>query len=151
MASLGPTGVGKRVLTATAVAGQLDISAASLLALYRGSTPDRMLHAVASGPVPAAREWGAGGALLGLATHFTIMAVMAAVFVLAADRLPQLKRRPWLFGIAYGLATWAVMNLVVLPLRWPGVYPMTDVFGIVSQLFCHIVLVGIPIALIARR
>lgn len=142
---------GRRILTATLVAGTLDIIAASLLAISAGRTPDKMLRGVASGPFPDATSWGLGGAALGLAVHFAIMAAMAAVYVLAADRLPLLKAQRILSGILYGIATWAVMNLIVLPLRWPAVFPHTDLFSIASQLFCHIVLVGIPIALIAAR
>ena len=90
-------------------------------------------------------------ALVGLALHFAIMAVMATVYVLAAARMPNLRARPLLGGVAYGLATWAVMNLIVLPLRWPTLFPKFDTVSLAEQLFSHVVLVGIPIALIARR
>jgi len=142
---------GKRIALATLIAGLLDIIAAAISATIRGRTPVDMLRSVAMGPFPGARDWGLGGALAGLATHFAIMAVMAAVYVLAADRLPILRQQAIAGGIAYGLATWAVMNLVVLPLRWPALFPATDPVAIGIQLFCHVVLVGIPIALIARR
>ena len=42
------------------------------------------------------------------------------------------------------------MNLIVVPLRWPAAFPPSPL-SVATQLFCHIVLVGIPIALIARR
>ncbi|NYT40387.1 hypothetical protein HZY97_06445 [Sphingomonas sp. R-74633] len=142
---------GRRILLATLVAGTLDITAAALLALLAGGAPDKMLRGVASGPFADAKHWGAGGALLGLAVHFAIMAAMAAVFVLAADRWPVLKTRWLAAGIGYGLATWAVMNLVVLPLRWPAVFPHLDAQSVATSLFCHIVLVGLPIARIAAR
>lgn len=144
-------GTGHRILVATLVAGTLDIAAAALLALEAGRTPDKMLRGVASGPFPDAVHWGLGGAALGLAVHFAIMAVMAAAYVLAADRLPLLRARRIAAGILYGIATWAVMNLVVLPLRWPAVFPHLDVQSVATQLFCHVALVGIPIALIAAR
>lgn len=140
-----------RVLTATLVAGTLDIAAASILATMAGRTPDRMLRSVASGPFPDAVHWGTGGAALGLAVHFAIMAVMAGLYVLAADHLPRLRTGRLLAGIGYGIATWAVMNLIVLPLRWPALFPSFDLRSMATQLFCHIVLVGIPIALIAAR
>ncbi len=142
---------GQRILVATLVAGTLDIAAAALLAIQAGRTPDKMLRGVASGPFPDAVHWGLGGAALGLAVHFAIMAAMAAAFVIVADRLPVLKAQRLAAGIGYGIATWAVMNLVVLPLRWPAVFPHLDLQSIATQLFCHIVLVGIPIALIAAR
>lgn len=142
---------GHRILVATLVAGTLDIAAAALLAIQAGGSPDKMLRGVASGPFPDAVHWGLGGAALGLAVHFAIMAAMAAIYILAADRLPFLKAGAVVAGIAYGIATWAVMNLVVLPLRWPAAFPHLDPQSIATQLFCHIVLVGIPIALIAAR
>jgi hypothetical protein len=109
-----------------------------------------MLRYVASGPFPAAAEWGAAGAALGLAVHFTIMAVMVAIYVAAAGRIAALRERPPLWGTLYGLATYVVMNLVVVPLRFEGAFP-PSLRGTVTQLFCHIVLVGLPIAYVASR
>ena len=56
-------------------------------------------------------------------------------------------------GIAYGLALWGVMYWIVLPQRWPTMFPVDprlDPKGFAEDLFSHIVLVGIPIALVAR-
>ena len=140
-----------RIAAATLVAGALDIAAAALLALSAGRTMGRMLRGVASGPFPDAPQWGLGGAALGLVVHFAIMAVMAAVYVFAAESSTWLRRYPLAGGIAYGVATWAVMNLIVLPLRWPGVFPDLAAGTVATQLACHVFLVGIPIALIAVR
>jgi hypothetical protein len=82
--------------------------------------------------------------------HFALMAIMAAVFVLAADQTPALKRQPVLWGVLYGLATYVVMNLIVVHFRFGTPFPPSTL-SIATQLFCHIVLVGIPIALIARK
>lgn len=139
----------KRIAAATLVAGTLDILAATGMTLAFGRQVDAMLRYVASGPFPDARQWGACGSALGLAVHFTLMAIMAAIFVLAADRMPRLKAKPIYWGVAYGLVTYVAMNLLVVPLRF-GVFPTSPV-GIASQLLFHILLVGIPIALIARR
>lgn len=145
-----PRSIFKPILAATLVAGTLDILAAIVLTLLNGRPPMGMLRTVASGPFPGATQWGAPGSLLGLAVHFALMAVMAAVFVLAARRLRSLWEKPFLWGLLYGLATYVVMNLIVVPLRWPTAFPPA-LQSVATQLFCHIVLVGIPIALIARR
>jgi hypothetical protein len=42
------------------------------------------------------------------------------------------------------------MNWIVVPLRFHGPLPPST-RAIVTQLFCHIVLVGIPVALVAAR
>jgi len=139
------------IVTATLVAGTLDISAAIGLTLYFGmrSVGD-MLRFVASGPFPSATDWGSAGAALGLAVHFTLMAIMVAAYVLVAARQPALRARPVLWGVAFGLLTYVVMNLIVVRLRFGGPFPPST-RAIVTQLFCHIVLVGIPTALIAAR
>ena len=145
-----PRSILKPILLATAVAGTLDILAATILTLVRGSQPMGMLRFVASGPFHGATQWGSQGSLLGLAVHFALMAVMVTVFMLAASRWRRLLEKPLLWGLLYGLATYVVMNLVVVPLRWPAAFPPSPL-SVATQLFCHIVLVGIPIALIARR
>jgi len=145
-----PASLTRPILQATLVAGVLDILAAIILSLIFGNGPAAMLRGVASGPFPGASDWGAAGSALGLAVHFAIMAVMAAVYVAAAERIAALREKPLLWGTLYGLATYVVMNLIVLPLRFEGAFP-PSLRGVITQIFCHVVLVGIPIALIAAR
>ena len=142
--------MGRTIALATLVAGTLDILYAMALTLFYGREVGGMLRYVASGPFPAATGMGGAGALLGLLTHFVLMAIMAAAFVLTARQWPALVEKPILWGTAYGLITYVAMNLIVVPLRFDVPLPPSPV-AIVSQLFAHIVLVGIPIALIAAR
>jgi hypothetical protein len=139
----------RTVALATLVAGTLDILAATFLSLIYGREPAAMLRFVASGPFPGATEWGAAGSWLGLLVHFTLMAIMVAIFLFAATSRPSILDKPMLAGVAYGLITYVAMNLIVVPLRFGGFPPKP--ISIATQLFCHIVLVGIPIALIAAR
>jgi len=138
------------ILTATFIAGTLDILAATAITLLNGRAPAGMLRTVASGPFPDATGWGTAGSALGLAVHFTLMAIMVAVFVLAAARLRALWRKPLLWGVLYGLGTYVVMNLIVVPLRWPSAFPPSTQ-SVLTQLFCHIVLVGVPVALVTAK
>jgi len=140
----------KPILLATALCGTLDIVFAAILTLMRGREIADMLRFVASGPFPAASEMDASGAVLGLVVHFTLMAIMVAWFVIAARNVPALTDRPWLAGLIYGLITWAVMNLIVVPLRFPVAWPPKPM-AIATQLFAHVALVGLPTAYIARR
>jgi hypothetical protein len=134
---------------ATAVCGTLDILFAVLLTLWRGREPAAMLRFVASGPFPQATDWGASGSVLGLIVHFALMAVMVAAFVLAARNYPVLLDKPLLWGLIFGLSTYAAMNLLVVPLRFPVAWPPKSL-AIATQLFAHIVLVGWPTAFITR-
>ena len=140
----------KPALIATLVCGTLDILLAAILSSIFGKGPAAMLRGVASGPFPGATEWGAAGSALGLATHFTLMAIMVGVFMLAARERPSLLDRPWVSGLIYGLITYVVMNLIVVPWRFGAPLP-PPTRAIVTQLFAHIALVGLPTAFIARR
>ena len=145
-----PRSILRPIAVATLVAGTLDILAATTLSLLNGRDPMAMLRTVASGPFPGAAGWGGQGSLLGLAVHFALMAAMVTVFMVGASRWRSLWEKPYLWGLLYGLATYVVMNLIVVPLRWPAAFPPSPL-SVGTQLFCHVVLVGIPIALIARR
>ena len=138
------------IAIATAVSGTLDILFAMILTVWFGREIPNMLRFVASGPFPEATEWGTAGAALGLVVHFTLMAIMATVFVLLVRWRPILLGTPLLTGIGYGLATYVVMNWIVVPLRFDSPLPPKPI-SIATQLFAHIALVGIPFALIVAR
>jgi hypothetical protein len=140
----------RTIALATLVAGTLDILWAIILTVWFGREIPDMLRFVASGPFPAAPGWGGTGAALGLAVHFTLMAIMAAIFVLAAHRMPALVSHPLVAGVGYGLLTYVAMNWIVVPLRFDSPLP-PKLISIATQLFAHVVLVGIPFALITTR
>jgi hypothetical protein len=138
------------ILIATLVAGILDILSAFVFAGMSGMKPLGVLRFVASGPFGAAATPTAGWAAVGLAVHFAIMACMAGAYMPAASRIPALLRHPVLAGLAYGLLLWLVMYWLVMPLRFGMPLPNT-LRAVGNQLFSHCILVGIPIALVARR
>jgi hypothetical protein len=138
------------IAVATAISGTLDIVFAMILTAFLGREIGTMLRFVASGPFPAATDMGSGGALLGLVVHFALMAIMAAALMIAVRRRPELAANPLLLGLVFGLATYVVMNLIVVPVRFSSPLPPRPL-SIATQLFAHIVLVGIPMAYVARR
>ena len=140
----------KPIAIATAVAGTLDILFAMILTVLFGREIGNMLRYVGSGPFPAAMDMGTGGAILGLLVHFGLMAIMATVLILFVRQRPRLLDRPVILGVVYGIITYAVMNLIVVPLRFGAPLP-PSALSIATQLFAHIALVGIPMALIAAR
>ena len=142
--------IGKPIIVATLLCGSLDILLAIFLTLMRGKDPAAMLRFVASGPFPSVLDMGAAGSALGLLVHFTLMGIMVAVFVIAARKISVLTENALVSGLIYGLITYVVMNLIVVPLRFPAAWPPKPL-SIGTQLFAHIVLVGLPTALIARR
>ena len=140
----------KPVAIATAISGSLDILFAMILTVAFGRQVPDMLRHVASGPLPAATDMGKVGALLGLLTHFALMAIMATVFMWLVRQRPALLDTPYRTGLAYGVVTYFAMNWLVVPLRFGTPLP-PKTLSIVTQAFAHIVLVGIPFALIAVR
>jgi hypothetical protein len=140
----------KPIAIATAISGTLDIVFAMILTAWFGREIPNMLRYVASGPFPAAMGMGTGGAILGLIVHFALMAIMATVLMLLMRRSRQYLDHPILVGVIYGLVTYFVMNWVVVPLRFGTPLP-PKTLSIATQLFAHVCLVGIPMALIARR
>ncbi len=140
----------KPIALATLVSGTLDILLAMLLTLLYGREVPAMLRFVASGPFPAAMEMGAVGAALGLAVHFAVMAIMAAAFMAIVRWRPLLLEMPWRAALAFGIVTYFALNWLVVPLRFGTPLPPRAI-SVVTQLFAHIVLVGLPFAFIARR
>lgn len=142
---------GRRIAVATAVAGVLDIGMAIIETALKGRPVDGMLRTVASGPFPGARDWGLAGAAAGLLVHFAIMAVMAAVFMYARERIAFVRANPLLAGAAYGVVLWLVMYGLVLNLRFGVPFPSAEPVEIAKQLFAHVVLVGLVFGVVARR
>ena len=141
----------RTIALATLVAGTLDILMAIIDTSLSGGNVAGMLASVASGPFGDGIRENAAAAPLGLLVHFAIMAVMAAVYVLAATRIPLLTRYWRIAGPLYGVGLFIVMYWLVLPARFEGFAPPSEAIGIAKGLFAHCVLVGLPIAWIAAR
>jgi hypothetical protein len=151
-ARVSGSGIWRAIVTGGLVAGACDITYAFVAYGMRGASPVRILQSVASGLLGRSSfEGGAATATLGAFLHFFIALTAAAVFCLASRRLPALARRPWLWGPLYGLAIYIVMNYVVIPLSAvpKGGTPVAAI--VVSGVLVHMFLIGLSIALAARR
>ncbi|HEY7515730.1 MAG TPA: hypothetical protein VIC87_14685 [Vicinamibacteria bacterium] len=151
-------GIGQRawprwLIVGGLVAGTLDILYATVFSFLRsGVTPARVLRYVASGALGSeALQGGAGTAALGLAFHFLIAFLATAVFFAAAANVPKLVEKPVLTGALYGIVVYIVMNYVVVPLSRIGPRPTPPAIVWVSGVLVHMFLIGVPIALAARR
>jgi hypothetical protein len=138
------------IAIATAISGTLDILFAMILTVAFGRHIGDMLRFVASGPFPAATGMGTSGAVLGLIVHFALMAVMATALMLLLRWKPERLEAPLTTGLAFGIVTYLIMNWLVVPLRFGTPLP-PKTLSIVTQLFAHIALVGIPMAYVAKR
>jgi len=141
----------RTIAWATLVAGTLDILSAFVWSALAGGELGGILPTVASGPFGDGVPAGGAGQLLGLLVHFAIMAVMVAVYVLTASRIPALNRYWWIAGPLYGVVLWIVMYWVVMPLRWESYTTPSEALPILKQLISHCLLTGLPIAWITAR
>ena len=147
---VGKTAV-KAIVMGGGLAGALDLAFALTYYAMKGGKIVKVLQSIAAGVQgKAAYQGGAGSAALGVLLHFVIAVGAAAVFCAAGRALPVLMRRPWISGPVFGAGMYYFMNLVVLPLsalQAKG-YPLKWEPWMVAA---HVVLVGLPIALVARR
>ena len=145
-------GAARAMVWGGALAGLGDITFAFVVNGLRGVGPVRVLQSVAGGVLgPAAREGGVAAAALGGALHFLIAFAAAAVYWLASRRLRVLVRRPVACGLAYGVAVYLFMNFVVVPLSAAYFTPSHAPAAVLLNSAGHMLLVGLPIALAARR
>ena len=142
----------RAVLVGGSIAGLLDILFAITFAATNGRTPAWLLQTVATGLLgEAAYAGGTPTAILGLAAHFALSFLWAALFTGAAARWPRLVARPAFSGPAFGVLVFFTMRLVVLPL---SAFPYPVSFsqpGATLDLLSHMFFFGLPIALAAAR
>jgi uncharacterized membrane protein YagU involved in acid resistance len=112
------------VVLAGLAGGLVDFVYASVMfGPVKGKAIHQVWQGVASGWLGKAAVDGAyGSAALGAVTHFGIALCMAAAYALAATRLAVLRQRPLVSGALYGVALYAFMYGVVLPLRFGRPY-----------------------------
>lgn len=146
----GPSRAFPAVAWATLIAGILDISSAFIIWAWRGVEPIHGLQGIATGYFGQdSYARGLTSAALGLATHFLIVFVAASLFYAASRKILFLTQHAVISGLAYGVAVYAFMTCVVLPLA--AIHPKHTVFEVARSMAIIMFLVGLPIALIVRR
>jgi uncharacterized membrane protein SirB2 len=88
--------------------------------------------------------------VIGLASHWAILIVAAAIFVLTSLRFPVLRRMAWIIGPLFGVCIYVVMHFVVLPLSAAAGSPGPQGIKFVEEFGGHMFVIGLPIALWAR-
>jgi len=135
--------------------GLLDLLFAfTLYWLILGAPPLRIFQTVAAGVIgrSAATAGGVRTFLLGILLHFIVAICIALVYYLATLLLPGLIRHAVVSGLTYGVIAYFGMKYVVLPLSalgQGGRLPRLPI--LLTEIVGHAVLVGLPIALLARR
>ena len=137
------------------VAGIFDlVFAFSFYALILKVPPLRIFQSVAAGVIgrTAATEGGVRTFLLGIVLHFIVATCIATVFYLASLILPGLIRHAVVGGLTYGVIAYFGMKYVIIPLSAIGQSGRLPPLPIMlTEIMGHAVLVGLPIALLARQ
>jgi len=122
--------------------------------LILGAPPLRIFQSVAAGVLgrPTAIAGGVRTFLLGIVLHFIVATCIATVYFLATQFLPILVRHPVISGLIYGVMAYFGMKWIILPLSAIGQRGTLPRFPILlTEVIGHAVLVGLPVALLARR
>ncbi len=108
----------KPIAVAASIAGVLDLLYAVIhIGGYYHMTPEQIFQSIARDVLGAsAMSGGWGTASLGVALEFTLTLIMAAIYILSATRIMDLRKYWWLLGPCYGIVVMVVMYTVVLPL-----------------------------------
>jgi uncharacterized membrane protein YagU involved in acid resistance len=141
----------RALLYATLLAGALDATDGVVFFGLHGLNPIQVLQYIASGLLGAQSfRGGLATAGLGVLVHFAIAFVVAAIYLLAGRRISALRSQWVVFGLLYGAAVWAVMNLAVLP--HSAVAPSSiSTAALLNGVIGHALFVGLPIAFFAHK
>lgn len=141
----------RAILWGGLIAGALDLTAACVNSSLRGGSAIGVLQAIASGLLGAASfKGGFSTAVLGFMLHFFIATMATAVYYATSRKLKLLVQQAVVCGLAYGVAVYLFMNLVVLPLSAVSFKISYALPVVVTGLMIHMLCVGLPIALAVR-
>jgi hypothetical protein len=147
----GSLSVFRAVVYATLLAGALDATDGVVFFGLHGLNPIQVLQYIASGLLGAQSfRGGLATAGIGVLVHFAISFVVAAIYLLASRRIPALRSQWAIFGLVFGAAVWAVMNLVILPITAVAPSHITTA-ALLNGVIGHALFVGLPIAFFANK
>lgn len=134
-------------VVAGVLVGILDIGMAALINFV---SPIIVLKAIASGLLgKSALAGGVLEAIFGLLLQIAMSSIIAAIYLVAAQHVPPLVQQPWIWGPAYGVAIFIVMNFIVVPISAVPYLPKITPYWVVANGAAMIVF-GTLVALGAR-
>jgi hypothetical protein len=141
----------KYILYTGLLAGTLDISASIINFLFTsgGKNPLIVLYYIASGVFgQIAFLGGPFYAVCGLIFHFIIAYSFVAFYFFNYKKVKQYLKNKYLIGFLYGIFTWLVMNLIVVPLSHtpPNHHSL---FQLILSIIFLILFIGFPSVLSA--
>ncbi|MEK6153093.1 hypothetical protein WIW50_07530 [Flavobacteriaceae bacterium 3-367] len=144
--------VAKTIFWSGLVAGILDSLAGILVYyVYFDLNPLQVLQFIASGIYgPTAINGGGYMVLVGFFFHFVIAYTCAIIYFYLHSKTAALRSHKIASGLIFGLGIWLVMNLLILPATNIPKSPFDSGLAAIGIIW-HMVLVGVPIALITAQ
>jgi|SRR5471030_3228715 len=140
--------IGRAIILGGLIAGSIDIGAAALI---NWLSPVFILQVVAGGLLGRGSiSGGMHTAALGLFLQWAMSLLIAAIYVIASEIFPALKRHWIAGGLVYGLGIFAVMNYVVFPLSAYRRFPHFTLLSAGENLLAML-LFGFLVAFFARQ
>jgi len=133
------------------IAGACDLTYALVFYATQGVKPIRIPQSIASGLLGmSSYDGGLATAVLGAALHFTIALTVAAVYYWGSRKIELLVRSATICGLIYGAAVYFFMRWVVIPLSAAPHFKTTWLSSS-TDFAVHVLLIGLPIALVVRH
>lgn len=143
-----PCSTPKAILWGGLVAGTVDIGAASVI---NWLNPVIIMQAIASGVLgKGSFQGGLYSAVLGVVLQWAMAILIAAIYVLAATRIPRLGRQWVAGGLLYGVVVYFVMTYVVVPLSAAGFSHAFHLRSFIENMLAML-LFGLIVAFFQRR
>ncbi|RAI99835.1 hypothetical protein LX64_04388 [Chitinophaga skermanii] len=141
------------IMTAGLIVGTLDGLAACIQFIIRsgGFAVEKIFLFIAGGVLgKTAFQGGMGVVLLGIVLHYCIAMGFTAMYFLLYPRVLRVVKNRFWAAVLFGVSTWLVMNLIVLPLSLlPRIVPSVE--QVLIGMGILIVAVGWPIVVLAER
>jgi hypothetical protein len=145
----------KAVLASGFAAGLFDAAYFFSKAFLNGQPPLKPLHSIAAFWLGnAAFSNGASSAVLGVFTHFGLATIMAGGYAMIALAFSFVRKRPFLFGSAYGVVLYFMMYYGIMAIRWPTLFPRFTGWNTMLTIFVHIIfglIIALTISALDRR
>lgn len=113
-----------------------------------GDVVGGMFGGIAATVMGPAAQGNPAATAIGIALHFAVAIFWALGYVYLVRTQPQLVRRPWLSGIAFGLVVYVFMQIILIT---AGAYHRPGPVALLTNLVAHTLFFGLPVALIVAR
>lgn len=133
------------------VAGGIAIDAYLLLvyvAVGHVTTVDGFFRHVAAGAIGSAAQTLPGAAWLGVVLHFAVSIAWGIGYAYVAARTPQVRARPLVSGLAFGLVVMIAMALIEFA---AAIWQLPTANEFAHLFVAHLIFFGLPVAYVVSR